>query len=381
MNTKTELVRDKLSIEIPPSLLDEIEYLFIGDDCSEWHPNKVTYRFKDGPLECPFYPGFYYIPGYSRYVINLNGNVITVKTAKQRKWTLLPPAKNSIRGGYVAMPIIADSGVKCSLSRHRAICLTFKSYDKHPSNFIVNHKNGIGGDDRIDNLEFCTYSQNTKHAYDLGLHANRLAPIDVVNWITGYEKSFPSIQSCSDELSLAHTFISNRLGGGNANRYEDGWRFKRASEQWLALNEKTGSQMQGRDVIARRIEDNKQLVFGSISQAANITGISSGTILSHCSGKVQTPMNGWNFRFLEDFAHWPDYTEQELMIFKEYPISPGDGVEVHDLETNQILFFTSPAKAAEHFGISYITVSKLARYNGTRQKRYKFRLVRVRKQF
>lgn len=348
-----------------------------GDE-NNWDARNVTYRFKGGPLECPFYPGYYYIPGYSKYVINRDGDFLTVKTGKFRKWTDTVPAKESIRGGYKATTLTSDGGYSRSLGRHRAIALTFLDYDFHPDSRIINHKNGIGGDDRIDNLEWTTYSENVKHAYELGLYSNRTAAVDALNWKTGEAISFPSIQKCSEYTGFKHASISSRLHHGNHRRYEDGWRFKRADQQWLALNEFVDQRVTDRRVTARQLETGRIFVFQSIGECSRITGVHHGAIYTHCLTKVMTPLHGWNFRFLDEFSGWPKYSEKQIEIFKDYPFRPGDGIDVHDLETNETLFFTSAQKAADHFGISPITVSKLARYEGVRQKRYKFTLVKIR---
>lgn len=38
-----------------------------------------------------------------------------------------------------------------------------------PEGYVTNHKNGIKTDNRLENLEYCTVSYNTQHAYDIGL--------------------------------------------------------------------------------------------------------------------------------------------------------------------------------------------------------------------
>jgi len=51
---------------------------------------------------------------------------------------------------------------------HRLIALAFIP---NPNSFpIINHINGVRNDYRIENLEWCTYSHNTKHAFETGLH-------------------------------------------------------------------------------------------------------------------------------------------------------------------------------------------------------------------
>lgn len=108
------------------------------------------------------------IPGYEGYYSVSNmGNVrrdVGYKNTFAGK--VLIPGK----GIYLRVSLSKNSKSK-SITIHSLVLLAFVG--KRPEGFQINHKNGIKYDNRLENLEYCTVSQNNFHAYKIGLKTQK----------------------------------------------------------------------------------------------------------------------------------------------------------------------------------------------------------------
>lgn len=103
------------------------------------------------------------IPGYEDlYLVNKDGQIYSKKRNK-----LLSPDKDKY--GYLQVKLCKNGEIK-NFKVHRLVALTFI---QNPLNLPqVNHLDGDKLNNNISNLEWCTCSQNNKHAWKLGLKEN-----------------------------------------------------------------------------------------------------------------------------------------------------------------------------------------------------------------
>jgi len=151
------------------------------------------------------------IKGYEGlYKINIFGKILSYgKISRQDIFLKILLNKNGYQ--YVSL---WKNNKKKNHSIHRLIMINFV---ENPLNKpCINHKNWIKNDNRLENLEWCTYAENNKHAIDIlgskfilsnkgRLTHNSLKHIDK---ITGLE--FESVQKAMRYFNIGRKKLLNR---------------------------------------------------------------------------------------------------------------------------------------------------------------------------
>ena len=170
------------------------------------------------PVESCDYPGHYLIPYYSNYLITKDGRLLK-KSANR----YIVPSKAV--SDYVTFRMEDDSGNTQNRLRHRIMGMTFLPYNKHMEDLVINHINGIKGDDRIENLEWVTSAENADHAVTTGLQTYEKIELQARDCLTGKVFIFPSLSSAGRYFSVEASTMGMRCKSAG-NKCFDGYQFR-----------------------------------------------------------------------------------------------------------------------------------------------------------
>ena len=108
----------------------------------------------------------------NKYQLFTNGEIIALGRVGARGYTVKDKKlKPCIRNGYLSYSLNLEGKTKYYYL-HRLIA---QNFIPNPDNLpCVNHKDGDKLNNNIDNLEWCSYSQNNKHAFEHNLKQNNI---------------------------------------------------------------------------------------------------------------------------------------------------------------------------------------------------------------
>lgn len=156
----------------------------------------------EGLYQCSTYGN---IRSLDRYVYESSGK------RQFRKGQLIIPRKN--KNGYLQFALNKNSKRKM-VYIHLIVAETF--IENTNKNDTVNHKDGNKLNNNIENLEWCSYSENNLHAYK---ELNRRVvnegaspkPVYVIDTINKSLEYYKSITETSNAIKLSHTQINRYI--------------------------------------------------------------------------------------------------------------------------------------------------------------------------
>lgn len=203
---------------------------------------------------------------------------------------------NKSNQGYMKIYVL-HAGKRKSAMVHRLVCFTFHGLPPEGKD-QVNHKDGNKENNKANNLEWVSPSENIIHSIDLGLRdyknvkAKLSIPIVQINTDGEIIAKFNSIQEAYDKTGVARGNISTvckgkrQLAGGYIWQYANDIR---------PINKPRGK---ARAVF--QISEGKIICrFDSIAEASRTTRINPTCIISVCKGKRNTS-GGFEWRYAEE---------------------------------------------------------------------------------
>ena len=264
-----------------------------GEHIALYNKGRVKW-FSKSVLMKEYFPtidlkGFKTIPGFSDYMVNKEG-VIYSKVFRK----ILNVTKN--HNGYHVISVYNDNRIRKTKQVHHLVLMAFKPDDyklittdfKNNHNpdgkvYNTNHIDGVKTNNRLDNLEVVTSSDNVRHAMDTGL-VSTVKPVKIKFHDTGEIKHYPSMAVASRALGMHDDGVLQRLENPNYKwiLWSDNTQIILESdgefEDIRYIPREGGGMYQNIVAIDYKGDPFKEIIYPSINEYCRANGINPATV-------------------------------------------------------------------------------------------------------
>ena len=138
----------------------------------------------------------------------------------------------NLRNGYYSVCLYCPETQKKSTKNvHRIIAEVFvqKNTSKE-DNKCVNHKDGNKLNNNVENLEWCSYKENSNHAINNKIVKIFTQSVDQYDMNNNYIKTFPSIKQAEIETGVSNKHISTVCKGKRKSTGGFIWKYTNSKE-------------------------------------------------------------------------------------------------------------------------------------------------------
>lgn len=158
---------------------------------------------------------------HKKYYVSNFGRVKNIKYYKNGEPTIMKTILNNC--GYEKVRFRID-GKNKEYSIHRLVAIAFIPNPENKPE--VNHKNGVKTDNRVDNLEWNTRSENRLHCVDV-LGKNKGKEVNQYSLDGKFIKTWLSSRIIENELGFKKDYIRGCCRGKQKTSYGFIWEYKK----------------------------------------------------------------------------------------------------------------------------------------------------------
>lgn len=308
------------------------------------------------------------IPGYSRYLLTCNGKLLNRITG-----TELSGSKK--KEGYVYFHITSDDGVTRPIARHELVTLAYHGVPKQPG-LVVNHIDGVKGNDVSENLEWVTQKQNVEHAGMLGI-TEKCMPVSVYEIKTGRTLSFPSATECARQLGMTKDAVLHRVRTRGRRVFPDMrlYRDGKIKEPWPEAENLSGEVAEFgmiRAICVLDLNTGVETLYRTMTECSKALNMKLTTIAVRLKRDDQyVDPNGFAMKYMLDGKKWKDLHVLRNELDKH---RNGRRVVIEDVTSGDKTTFNTAVECAKALGIKPTLLNYRLKYpNRVFDGKFRFR--------